>query len=83
MICAAFNTLRGELDQNLTAEVAGLTNQPITTETLARYIHQRTSESLAVDRVRLHERSDFFAEYWERRNDSSSASRRPSVPRIA
>jgi 6-pyruvoyltetrahydropterin/6-carboxytetrahydropterin synthase len=64
-ISRSVDTLRGELDhKNLNREVAGLTNQPITTETLARYIHQRTSESLAIDRVRLHERSDFFAEYW-------------------
>ena len=64
-ISRCLNTLRHELDhKNLNREVAGLTNQPITTETLARYIHQRASESLAVDRVRLHERSDFFAEYW-------------------
>jgi 6-pyruvoyltetrahydropterin/6-carboxytetrahydropterin synthase len=59
------NALRNELDhKNLNREVAGLANQPITTETLARYIHQRTSHSVAVARVRLHERSDFFAEYW-------------------
>jgi 6-pyruvoyltetrahydropterin/6-carboxytetrahydropterin synthase len=59
------NALREELDhKNLNREVAGLGNQPITTETLVRYIHQRSSESLATARVRLHERSDFFAEYW-------------------
>ncbi len=64
-IAHCLNTLRGELDhKNLNTEVAGLTNQPITTEILARYIHQRTSESAVVDRVRLHERSDFFAESW-------------------
>jgi 6-pyruvoyltetrahydropterin/6-carboxytetrahydropterin synthase len=64
-ISYCLNTLRQELDhKNLNREVAGLADQPVTTETLARYIHQRTSQSLAVDRVRLHERSDFFAEYW-------------------
>lgn len=64
-ISHCLNTLRVELNhKNLNREVAGLADQPITTETLARHIHQRTSESLAVDRVRLHERSDFFAEYW-------------------
>jgi 6-pyruvoyltetrahydropterin/6-carboxytetrahydropterin synthase len=64
-ISHCLNTLCDELDhKNLNREVAGLANQPITTETLARYIHHRTSESLAVARVRLHERSDFFAEYW-------------------
>jgi 6-pyruvoyltetrahydropterin/6-carboxytetrahydropterin synthase len=64
-ISHCLNTLRSELNhKNLNREVTRLANQPITTETLARYIHQRTSESVEVDRVRLHERSDFFAEYW-------------------
>jgi 6-pyruvoyltetrahydropterin/6-carboxytetrahydropterin synthase len=39
-------------------------NQPVTTEILARYIHNRAGESLPIHRVRLHERNDFFAEYW-------------------
>jgi 6-pyruvoyltetrahydropterin/6-carboxytetrahydropterin synthase len=61
----SLDSLRGELDhKNLNREVPGLTNQPITTETLARYIHQRAAETLPVHRVRLHERSDFFAEHW-------------------
>jgi 6-pyruvoyltetrahydropterin/6-carboxytetrahydropterin synthase len=65
-IAPALEALRGELDhKNLNREVPGLTNRPVTTETLARYIHQRTAGSLPVHRVRLHERSDFFAEYWE------------------
>jgi 6-pyruvoyltetrahydropterin/6-carboxytetrahydropterin synthase len=64
-ISSCLNTLRRELDhKNLNREVPSLANQPITTETLARYIHQRASGSVVVDRVRLHERSDFFAEYW-------------------
>lgn len=64
-ISRCLETLRAELDhKNLNREVPGLTNQPITTETLARYIHRRAAESLPVARVRLHERSDFFAEYW-------------------
>jgi 6-pyruvoyltetrahydropterin/6-carboxytetrahydropterin synthase len=57
--------LRSELDhRNLNREVPGLTDQPLTTETLARYIYCRAAETLPVARVRLHERSDFFAEYW-------------------
>ncbi|HEV2806076.1 MAG TPA: 6-carboxytetrahydropterin synthase [Chthoniobacterales bacterium] len=61
----SLDSLRGELDhKNLNREVPGLTDQPITTETLARYIHQRAAETLPVHRVRLHERSDFFAEHW-------------------
>jgi len=65
LILHCIKTLRGELDhKNLNREVTGLANQPITTEMIARYIHQRTSASVAADRVRLYERSDFFAEYW-------------------
>jgi 6-pyruvoyltetrahydropterin/6-carboxytetrahydropterin synthase len=57
--------LHQELDhKNLNREVTGLTNQPVTSEILARYIFQRARETLPVHRVRLHERSDFFAEYW-------------------
>ena len=64
-ISRLLDSLRDELDhKNLNREVPGLTNQPITTETLARYLHQRTAETLPVHRVLLHERSDFFAEYW-------------------
>jgi 6-pyruvoyltetrahydropterin/6-carboxytetrahydropterin synthase len=64
-IAQALAAVRSELDhKNLNREVPGLTNQPITTETLARYIHHRTAASLPIHRVRLHERSDFFAEYW-------------------
>jgi 6-pyruvoyltetrahydropterin/6-carboxytetrahydropterin synthase len=54
-----------ELDhKNLNADVIGLTNRPITTESLANYIHERTAATLPIHRVRLHERNDFFAEYW-------------------
>jgi 6-pyruvoyltetrahydropterin/6-carboxytetrahydropterin synthase len=64
-VSRSLDSLRGKLDhKNLNREVPALTNQPITTETLARYIHQRAAETLPVHRVRLHERSDFFAEYW-------------------
>jgi 6-pyruvoyltetrahydropterin/6-carboxytetrahydropterin synthase len=55
-----------ELDhKHLNHEVPGLTNLPKTTESLAQYLHQRVTASLPVHRVRLHEREDFFAEYWE------------------
>ena len=58
-------SLRAELDhKNLNREVSGLTNQPITTEILARYIHRRAADTLPVARVRLHESPDFFAEHW-------------------
>jgi 6-pyruvoyltetrahydropterin/6-carboxytetrahydropterin synthase len=62
-------SLRNELDhKNLNREVAGLTDQPITTENLVRYIHDRAGEALPINRVRLHERDDFFAEYWNNGN---------------
>jgi 6-pyruvoyltetrahydropterin/6-carboxytetrahydropterin synthase len=59
-------SLRDELDhKNLNHEVLALIDQPITTENLARHIHERVGEKLRIDRVRLHERADFFAEHWE------------------
>jgi 6-pyruvoyltetrahydropterin/6-carboxytetrahydropterin synthase len=60
------DALRKEFDhKNLNQEVPGLADQPITTENLARYIHQRAAATLPMERVRLHERNDFFAEYWK------------------
>ena len=59
-------SLREELDhKSLNHEVVALIGQPITTENLARYIQERAREKLRVNRVRLHERNDFFAEYWK------------------
>lgn len=59
--------LREELDhKNLNHEVVALIGQPITTESLARHIHEKVREKMRVSRVRLHERPDFFAEYWGR-----------------
>ncbi len=64
-VAASLAILRAELDhKNLNREVPALANQPITTETLARYIHRRVAETAPVHRVRLHEHPDFFAEYW-------------------
>jgi 6-pyruvoyltetrahydropterin/6-carboxytetrahydropterin synthase len=64
-ISSCMQSLRSELDyKNLSKDVAGLTNRPITTESLAQYIHERAATALPVHRVRLHEREDFFAEYW-------------------
>ncbi len=58
--------LRAELDhKNLNREVPSMAGQPVTTEVLARHIHRRATEIVAPHRVRLHERADFFAEYWE------------------
>ena len=65
-IQTSLDSLRNELDhKNLNREVPGLLNQPITTENLARYVHGRVAEKLPIHRVRLHERADFFAEYWK------------------
>ena len=59
-------TLSDELDHRyLNEDVAGLANRPITTESLAAYIHQRVTSMTPLDRVRLHERADFFAEMWK------------------
>ena len=65
-VSSCLASLRDELDhKNLNNEVPGLTDQPITTEILARFIYRRAAEGSPVSRVRLHERSDFFAEYWK------------------
>ena len=62
---ACLRSLHSELDHRyLNQEVAGLKDRPMTTESLAGYIYQRVNASLALHRVRLHERDDFFAEVW-------------------
>ena len=66
-IDASVRALRSELDhQHLNEEVIGLKNRPVTTESLAGYIYERVNTMMPLQRVRLHERSDFFAEAWER-----------------
>jgi 6-pyruvoyltetrahydropterin/6-carboxytetrahydropterin synthase len=63
---SCLKSLRKELDhKNLNQEVLALIDQAITTENLARHIHERVREKLRISRVRLHERSDFFAEHWD------------------
>jgi 6-pyruvoyltetrahydropterin/6-carboxytetrahydropterin synthase len=65
-INACLRVLRDELDHRyLNEDVAGLANRPITTESLADYIYQRASSMTPLDRVRVHERADFFAEVWK------------------
>jgi 6-pyruvoyltetrahydropterin/6-carboxytetrahydropterin synthase len=60
------HALREELDHRyLNQDVPGLANRPITTESLAAYIYQRADSMVPLDRVRLHERADFFAEVWK------------------
>ena len=58
--------VRAMLDhKNLNREVAVLADRAITTESLAAFIHgQLATAGVTAERVRLHERADFFAEYW-------------------
>jgi 6-pyruvoyltetrahydropterin/6-carboxytetrahydropterin synthase len=64
-IDACIGSLRSELDhRNLNQDVAGLKDRPMTTESLAGYLRERVAASLPIDRVRLYERTDFFAEAW-------------------
>lgn len=61
---ATIDALVAELDhRNLNAEVPGLQGSPITTEMIAKYIFDGANASMPLNRVRLHERADFFAEY--------------------
>src|SRR5438105_10354076 len=51
---ACIRALRTELDHRyLNEEVVGLKNRPITTESLARYIYERVSGMIPLQRVRL------------------------------
>jgi 6-pyruvoyltetrahydropterin/6-carboxytetrahydropterin synthase len=66
VIDACLHSLKDELDhRHLNEDVAGLADRPITTESLAGYIYQQVSSTTPLDRVRLHERADFFAEMWK------------------
>jgi 6-pyruvoyltetrahydropterin/6-carboxytetrahydropterin synthase len=65
-IDTCIRALRGELDHRfLNEEVVALHDRPITTESLAKYIHERVNSMMPLHRVRLHERHDFFAEAWK------------------
>jgi 6-pyruvoyltetrahydropterin/6-carboxytetrahydropterin synthase len=67
-IDACLHSLEDELEHRyLNEDVAGLANRPITTESLGDYIFRRASSMTPLDRVRLHERADFFAEVWKNR----------------
>jgi len=64
-INVCIRALRGEFDHRyLNEDVIGLKDRPITTESLAKYIFERVTAMMPLHRVRLHERSDFFAEAW-------------------
>lgn len=59
------HSLGQELDhKNLNREVPGLEGRAITTENLAAYVFERVVQTASLERVRLHERDDFFAEHW-------------------
>jgi 6-pyruvoyltetrahydropterin/6-carboxytetrahydropterin synthase len=65
-INTCLRALHEELDHRyLNQEFAELKNRPITTESLAGYIFERVKVTMPVHRVRLHERTDFFAEAWD------------------
>jgi 6-pyruvoyltetrahydropterin/6-carboxytetrahydropterin synthase len=67
-INACLQGLHDELDHRyLNEDVPGLADRPITTESLADYLYQRARSMTPLDRVRLHERTDFFAEVWKNR----------------
>jgi 6-pyruvoyltetrahydropterin/6-carboxytetrahydropterin synthase len=67
-IDACLHALQDELDHRyLNEDVAGLANRSITTESLCDYIFRRASSITSLDRVRLHERADFFVEVWKNR----------------
>ena len=67
-IDACLHALQEELDHRyLNEDIPGLVDRPVTTESLCGYIFRRASSMTPLDRVRLHERSDFFAEVWKNR----------------
>jgi 6-pyruvoyltetrahydropterin/6-carboxytetrahydropterin synthase len=64
-IRACFHSLQAELDHRyLNEDVAGMKDRPMTTESLAEYIYERVNAVLPLHCIRLHERDDFFAEFW-------------------
>src|SRR5207247_10414721 len=64
-IDTCIRALRAELEHQYLNEVIGLKERPITTESLAEYVYERVNSMMPLHRVRLHERTDFFAEAWE------------------
>ena len=60
------HSLRAELDhRHLNKQVPGMKGRAMTTESLAEYIYERVNANLPLDRIRLHERENFFAEVWD------------------
>jgi 6-pyruvoyltetrahydropterin/6-carboxytetrahydropterin synthase len=68
-INACLHSLHAELDHRyLNDEVLAFKERSMTTESLAGYIYERVNALLPLHAIRLHERDDFFAEFW---NDES------------
>jgi 6-pyruvoyltetrahydropterin/6-carboxytetrahydropterin synthase len=61
-IDTCIRALRAELDHQYVNEVIGLKERPMTIESLAEYICERVTSMMPLNRARLHERADFFAE---------------------
>lgn len=57
-------SLRGKFDHKHLNNLPELRDQSVTTESLARLLLHLTSGESTVDRLRLHEREDFFVEAW-------------------
>ena len=58
--------IRSELDyRDLNMDVPALSRSAVTTETIAMLILERCKSAGPANRVRLHERDDFFAEAWQ------------------
>ncbi|PYL56494.1 MAG: hypothetical protein DMF31_12405, partial [Verrucomicrobia bacterium] len=65
-IDTCIRALRSELDHRyLNKDVIGLKDRPMTTESLAQYLYERVNTMMPLQRIRLHERDDFFAEAWK------------------
>ena len=65
-IDTCIRALRTELDHRyLNRDVIGLKDRPMTTESLARYMYERVNTMMPLQRIRLRERDDFFAEAWK------------------
>jgi 6-pyruvoyltetrahydropterin/6-carboxytetrahydropterin synthase len=65
-INSCLRSLQAELDhRDLNNDVPGMRDRPMTTESLAEYIYERVNSVLPLNRIRLHERHDFFAEVWD------------------
>ena len=63
-VTASIESLRRELDHKYLNDLPNFRKGPLTTESLAIYLRDQVAARLPLNRVRLHERDDFFAETW-------------------